>query len=439
MICSRFLSRLPSQSWNRAIGAVNIMGSFLAVVENSFILFVLCWYKDLHCRGNRFFVSLATADLLVGLTLSPMHVAELLVEDLDQDCVVDETRRTLAAILFLASSLTIAAISYDRYIQMTTLNNYNIHMTRKKITIMIVLTWTLSIILPIFRIFDKKEYVYKILFIVSMFGTFIIIVICYVLILSTLRQKSSWRERSHELEIRQMRTLKTVIIIISCYMLMMFPLAFAIGALSLPFKKTEKGIIYNIVLTFNMLNSSVNPVIYYLRNSKLRRSMARLMRLDTRRRRSSSTASMGLIGVEDSSRCINNSCLDLNVVHCDRGNRGGEGSKASSICLVELENSSRYRANSDSHRDCTFDKKAMSGKDKSLQKYRRNSFGITGFLRRANTGRARAASDSQLDPIITYGGIRGVNPVKYNKSRGKDSKNDTAQGNRFLETIYASV
>ena len=164
----------------------------------------------------RILILLTTTGLLVGLTIAPLQAAELLVPGLHRNCAVDQARRILSAILVEASTFTIAAISYDRYVRLTRLNNYKLHMTRRKINILIIASWLIPVCLPVLRYVDETETIYITACASIMIVVLITIIIFYVILLSTLKRKSSMRSQNPEIE-RQMQTLKCVVKIISCY------------------------------------------------------------------------------------------------------------------------------------------------------------------------------------------------------------------------------
>ena len=152
MPCKSILSNLPSAAWYYIFGSINLVVALSATVENSLALFALIWYKDMHSRSNRIIVSLAATDLLVGLTIAPLQAAELLVPGLHKNCAVDQARRILSAILVEASTFTIAAISYDRYVRLTRLNNYRLHKTSRKINILITTSLFFGMLMGLMRL-----------------------------------------------------------------------------------------------------------------------------------------------------------------------------------------------------------------------------------------------------------------------------------------------
>ena len=283
MSCNSSMSFLPSPTWNLVFGGINVAVSVTATLENLLVLFILFWYKDLHTLTNRIFVSLAVTDVMVGLTAAPLHAAELLIKDFSHNCLADQARRSISSVLIGASAFTIATISYDRYLHLTKLCNYNEHMTKRKINIFIAFSWMIPGILPILQILDKSKNIYVSVFSAFMGTVFIVLLICYVMILSVLRQRAAWRKRSAQLEIRQLRTMKTVITIITCYFIMGLPVTIPLILLVFRIDPKTNGAIYVSVLTLNMLNSSVNPVIYYCRNPNFKRNAMRLFYLSTSR------------------------------------------------------------------------------------------------------------------------------------------------------------
>ena len=281
MSCTSILSFLPSQAWNNVFGAANIMISITATLENVLVLLVFLLFKDLQTLSNRTLVSLSVTDLLVGLLVAPIHAAHLLNEDILHNCTSDAVRRYAGAALCGISAFTIGSISYDRYLHMTKLNNYNMFMSSKKSWIFISVSWILPGIVPASRFIAEKIYVS--IFVSFMTVNFLILFVCYIMILSALRSKSEWRVRSRKLYEQQMKTFKTVMVLLTCFTLMNFPIVIPLimTAIDDNIKKDTVGAVFITGITLVNLNSAINPVIYYFRNQQFRQKALRLFRRST--------------------------------------------------------------------------------------------------------------------------------------------------------------
>ena len=286
--CQTYMSNFPSTAWNWTFGMINATNSITATFENAVALLIMVWYKECHSISDRIFTSLIITDLLAGLTTAPLYSVQLFSKDISSNCTVEQVRRSSSAILIAASALTVATISYDRFLHITKLNNYNKHMTKGKSLVFILLCWVVPVSLPILRIFAETQNYYVIAFSSLMALVFVIMIVFYVLILISIRKRGSWRRRSVQIEKQRMRTVKITITIITCYVLMGLPVMIPLILMPFQIEPETMGAIYVSAVTLNMLNSSANPVIYYYRNPSIRKCFKKLMRLDSTHDRTSS-------------------------------------------------------------------------------------------------------------------------------------------------------
>ena len=279
---TNYLSKFPSPIWNYTFGTINAINTVTAVLENSFVLFIVLRYKKLCTISDGILISLIITDLLAGFTTSPLYAVKLFSETISLNCTVEEVRRSLGAVLIGASALSVAAISYDRYLRMMKLHNYSQHMTKGKSILLVLICWLIAGCLPILRHLPETEIYYVITFSTLMALVFLILIILYFLILNSLRKRASWRQSSVEIEKKQMRTIKIVLSIITVYMIMALPVMIPLILMPLEIDAETMGAIYVSVLTLNNLNSSANPIIYYYRNPFIRKYARKLIGLDTK-------------------------------------------------------------------------------------------------------------------------------------------------------------
>ena len=273
-------------SWKIPFGVIDTVISLTAIIENTLALTVILKYKELYNVSNCILTSLIITDLCAGLSAAPLQAIQLLFDDLTRHCKIEEARRSIVAMLVGTSALTIATISYDRYLHLTQLYNYDKYMTKRKAGVLIILSWCIPVILPVLRLKDtgNKENAYIIFFTTLMVLTFISLLVFYVMILSSLRQRATWRRRSLTLEQKQLRTFRTIMIIITCFVVMGFPITIAIivknYSETFGLNAKTNGRVYVVSLTLNLLNSAANPVIYYYSSPSIKKCAKRLLRLD---------------------------------------------------------------------------------------------------------------------------------------------------------------
>ena len=281
--CISTLDKLPTLAWFYTLGCVNIFISITASVENFIVIFVLLWYKNLHTLSNRILISLSFSDLCTGLLIAPLHAIQLLNENTRNSCAIDQVRRYLSTVLIGTSSLLIAAISYDRYLHMKKLQNYNAYMSAKKVRVMISICWIIPIVYPMLRLIDDSEAVYSGAVATMQVLILLILLGCYLMTLLTLHYKAKLLEHvTTSMATRQIRASVTVFIIITCYVSMILPLCgyFLAHVAGQPSSETVRSELYTVSITMAMLDSAINPLIYYFRNPTFRRCATRLVQLD---------------------------------------------------------------------------------------------------------------------------------------------------------------
>lgn len=112
----------------------------ISFIGNLFVLIIL-FFTGFHSQSNRFFASLAVSDFLTGLILSPVTTYQLLNTSGRLSCLMDEIRFYATVVLGGSSTLSLAVITYDRYILLTKFNNYDKYMTKLKTTILLLFIW----------------------------------------------------------------------------------------------------------------------------------------------------------------------------------------------------------------------------------------------------------------------------------------------------------
>ena len=190
-------------------------------------------------------------------------------------------RRYLAVLLVGTSLSAIVFISYDRYILLSKTNNYRKYMGNRKITIIIVVCWIIPALIPFSRKASNEERYYSTILVLLIIIYFIALTLCYVAIVKTVKSKlqalnNNIQAKRKESRIARthIRAAKVVALIILCFGIAVGPMAFyqamnmvnAFLSNGIPgFKGETKEVIFAIAMTIIMVNSVINPVIYYLR------------------------------------------------------------------------------------------------------------------------------------------------------------------------------
>ena len=119
--------------------------SFLAIIGNGFIIFLVCCRRNLRTKTNAFIVSLAVADFCVGLSVIP----SLFLCDFTNTC--HWPQHWLSWVNFVrwlfsyTSVVNLCVLVLDRFIAIVHPLKYITLMTRRRITQAIFLSWVLTV------------------------------------------------------------------------------------------------------------------------------------------------------------------------------------------------------------------------------------------------------------------------------------------------------
>ena len=269
------------------LGAFNAVTSLTAFCGNLIVIVVILYHRRLRTRANYLICCLALTDLLVGLAIQPMVAMRLLYKPLWKSCLMADSVTFIGSVLCGASACILGVISCDRYIHIVKWPSYAQVMTRKKLFVMITVCWIIPTIGSIFSLFMSMRKVYYLL--LTAMSSTIALMVClfYKRIFVFIREK---RRVCHVRPIygktdgtdqmqfqKQTKMAVSFAIIIGCYVICWLPLTIfsiyvAITDLSnVRVTPTRKLVaIRYFAVSFGMVNSSINPLIYFWRNESLR-------------------------------------------------------------------------------------------------------------------------------------------------------------------------
>ena len=125
-----------------------ILGWFftvLAILGNAFVMYLIITRARLHVTTNWFVLSLALADLCVGLTYFPL----LFISSYLQELPIDHTGLwfKLNHTFLYSSSTNLCALTADRFLAITMPLKYTVLMTKKQLLISLASAWITPLIL----------------------------------------------------------------------------------------------------------------------------------------------------------------------------------------------------------------------------------------------------------------------------------------------------
>ena len=294
-----------------AFGIRFVVISVIATTGNGFVLFIIWRPGHNLTSSTKILTSLVVSDLFVGIILSPLICFQELNEVSLNNCKIDYIWRYLLFFFCNTSGLSLAVISYDRYILLTKLTNYNKFMTKRKLTVLLIIIWMVPAMLPVFQIKIFGQYIYLALFLTCFTGVLIFVFFCYFYILQVVRRtekqlqtrnlKFSEVESSNDIidhkeietinqtrktkdlkesnkarcgqrrERKYVALAKSVLILILCFLLFYCPIVLwtVLSLLNLNFDVVDKKTIqicYIIAGFTTQFNSYINPFIYFMKN-----------------------------------------------------------------------------------------------------------------------------------------------------------------------------
>ena len=115
--------------------------SFLTMVENAFVIFLVCGKRQLRTKTNAFIVSLAVADFCVGMIAIPSHFLCTMANE----CTSSETTNLLLiyvrVFIVYASGSNMFSLVLERYVAMVKPLKYLTLMTSRRVIQMVFFSW----------------------------------------------------------------------------------------------------------------------------------------------------------------------------------------------------------------------------------------------------------------------------------------------------------
>ena len=297
-------------------GASFVLISIIATVANGLVLFII--WKPGHrvTSTTTLLTSLAVTDILVGIIVSPLSCWQVFNYKL-KVCEIDYARRYFSIFLGVTSGLTLALISYDRYILLTKLTNYNKYMTKKKLIILLTMAWLVPALMPVFQIKIFGPYIYFLGIITFFFGVLIVLTISYCCIVQIIRkkekklqsyvaelpmvesstndtdnsekseeptkltknkhvEKKDMSRKAEQRERKYVALAQSIVILILFFLLFSSPIAIwtILNLINVKYDFVDESVIqicYIIASFTAQFNSCVNPVIYFWKNPEFRK------------------------------------------------------------------------------------------------------------------------------------------------------------------------
>ena len=260
--------------------ALNAPMMLVSIIGNILVLAAILRTPSLRSPSTVFLCSLAVSDLLVGLVVQPVHIANALTND-----SLHKIRNTVTASACGVSLLTMTAISVDRFLALHYHMRYPNLMNICRASFASLSLWLISFLLSFITFWRLKAFKFAIA--VTIVASLVISTVCYIKIYQIVRQHQlqiqaqqqaveSWNAgNSHNMDRSKKNAINTFIyyiLMILCYTPMF--IFMSISTIS-HIRWTNT---WNLIETVVFLNSSINPFLYCWRLRELRTAVVKTAR-----------------------------------------------------------------------------------------------------------------------------------------------------------------
>ena len=120
--------------------------SIVTIIGNGIIIFLVCRKRKLHTKTNMFVVSLAVADLCVGISVVPLLFSYEITRDRSYSRGLHKGMLIVRWLFQDLSVMNLCSLVLERYIAMVMPLKYLHFMTRHRALTMIFLPWTITVV-----------------------------------------------------------------------------------------------------------------------------------------------------------------------------------------------------------------------------------------------------------------------------------------------------
>jgi muscarinic acetylcholine receptor M3 len=158
---TKYWSLITFSLWKIFFSIVSFVVCFLTASGNVLVLYSFKVNKKLRTTNNYFLISLAIADSVIGFVSMPLATIYFLTEKWLLGPYICDLWLCIDYTVSNASAANLLLISFDRYFSITRPLTYRANRTTKKVTILIAISWLISMLLwtPFIIIYNSWPYV----------------------------------------------------------------------------------------------------------------------------------------------------------------------------------------------------------------------------------------------------------------------------------------
>lgn len=268
---------------------INGIFALTASMGNTVFILALWRTNSLRTPSNILLGNLAFSDLLVGLVVQPLYVGYKIGEIRgNYSCYVHISFSTLAWIAVSVSFLTLMTISLERYMAIFKSFVYISLVQERTVILASGFVWALTMMVVFSRFYGLSSFYFHAICLAIILACFTTTIIIYVKIYRVAKQhqrsiidqtqttKENTRENMAKI-IQETKLSKTVGLVTGLFFLSYLPTLWIMGYYSIKGYSSLVKTFYSWTDTLVFLNSSLNPLVYYLRNRSIRQAVLKLL------------------------------------------------------------------------------------------------------------------------------------------------------------------
>ena len=273
-------------STNVAVLILNCVLSLTATLQNLLVILAIFRTRSLQTPSNILLCSLAFTDLLAGIVVHPIFVAfkaRLLCGDFE--CTVLLAKEVLVIYTGILSMLTLLSISVERLIALSVHLRYRELVTIPRVLAVAVTTWLSWSFAVCAWPLGLDIFAFSLLCVVIIAIVGIALVLTCAIIFRILRRhqmmirdQTKLRHEDAKTLSRSRKSAAVILQVVVLFFVFYSPCVYA----TIRFNVTKnfnigQNILWEITETVALMNSSVNPLLYYWKMGSIRRAVKNLL------------------------------------------------------------------------------------------------------------------------------------------------------------------
>lgn len=278
-----------------SVSAISLNGLMIiaASIGNALVIMVIFKTRELRTNGNILIFFLAVTDFSVGIVVQPLFMAFELTTILKKTpiCSVVVAYTVTRALCSILSLVTVLLVGLERSLAIFKPLKYTSLVSKRRLVFLVLGIWLFWTLLVMSRFIGITTKIFRIT--VSS-----VIITCHLLTgftyvrIERLASKHVKKIRAQMVSVansanghasrykREKRALRTTTLIVGCILLCYAPIVVVLLANILaPLEAHISHVMFTWADIFAYLNSSLNPMIYCLRNAEFRRGILSILRL----------------------------------------------------------------------------------------------------------------------------------------------------------------